>query len=81
MLGSVAGFFGAVVMLWLVGTPVGMEVNCCPSRLLEVGMASSKGWMEELLDGLAFSDFPVAVKPSTRGLENVAARKGLDVEA
>lgn len=86
VLGSMAGIFGAVVTLLLLGVLVGTGVTGCtltassPWRLLEVGTASSpeKGWMEESLDDLAFL---VTVKPGMTELENVVARKGPGVDA
>lgn len=88
VLGSMAGFVGAAVMLFLVGRPLGIEVPFSrfsvsfPWRLLEVGKVSSEewGWLEVLLDDLAFSESPMAVKPCTTGPGIVATGEGSAVE-
>lgn len=81
VLGTIAGFVRTAVTLPLTGMPVGTGITCgtfpksFPRRLLEVGMAFSKEkvWMETLLDGLVFSEFPT-------GLGKMVAEEGYGVE-
>lgn len=87
--GVVAVVLGDAAVVWIVktlpfvGTPLGTEVVVCifvvlfPGMGLTVGNTSEEwGWTKASSGCPGFSVFPVAVKPCTTGLENVASTEG-----